>query len=69
MSVALIRRGGAPHVTGETVDEILDVKCPPGSSHPHSAPLKLVAVCADEIFLAVCLAASPCGKATCAKTF
>ena len=25
MSVALIRRGGGPHVTGETVDEILDV--------------------------------------------
>jgi hypothetical protein len=61
--VALIQLGGGPHVTGETGNEILDVSGRPVSSHPHLATLKLVTVRADEIFLAVCLAASPCGKA------
>jgi hypothetical protein len=48
-------------VAVETADVMIDQrKCPSRfPSRPHLAPLKLVAVCADEIFLAVCLAASP----------
>jgi hypothetical protein len=44
-------------VIGETVNEMLDhVSARPVSSHPQLPTLNLVAVSADEIFLAVCTA-------------
>jgi hypothetical protein len=44
-------------VIGETVNEMLDpCACPPGFESSASAGLKLEAVFADEIFLAVCTA-------------
>ena len=62
-------REPAANLIGETVYEMLDhLSARPVSSHSH-ADLELVAVSADEIFLAVCTAFAAAVKRHTPKTF